>query len=437
MRLRVPDFSKPNVRFRMLLYAGALAIFILFFVAAAFPLASNPTFCGKVCHSQNPEYVSWQKSSHAKVTCYACHINPTYSHLFQDKLTAGPIGIVDTLLDSYEKPINAESHYSQENVPSERCLRCHDPSNRNFTPDLEIGLNATSEMHIKHLDSGLVCTTCHNRVAHLGAGKYEPLKTWKPGFKYKNFMTMREGCWRCHSEDEKYRDEETLAKVGDKVPPTNCNTCHGKLQPETGKYNHNDVEGVPWKDGKLRHGKLAKEDFSVCLACHEKTSDEKSGSEVPNCTTTCHKGVTMPHKTPTLAKFYKDEPDVPEWLQVHPEKADELGVSDGVNYKINDPNVTCSMCHNKDGASDNFCQSCHHSRFDEHGAPSSSWKERHPTVVEEIGSSKCQKCHLLEFCAYCHTNGTKPARGTFYNRRTVPVPTDAKDLESIRKQGSN
>jgi len=429
MPLKMPDFANPNVRLRVSLYLGAAAIFGLFFTAAIFPLSSNPVFCGTACHSQNPEYFSWQKSSHAKVTCYACHINPSYLHLIQDKLTAGPLGIVHTITGKYEKPINATSKYSQEDVPAERCLRCHSPGTRNFTPRL--GLNITSKMHLKHLDAGLQCTTCHNRIAHLGAEKYEPLKSWKPGFKYKNFATMRQGCWRCHSKDIKFRNEETLKLVGEKVPPTNCAVCHNtdwNLKPTTGQFNHNDVDGLPWRDGKRRHGVIAKLDFSACFACHQKKPGEQAENILPNCTTTCHKGVTMPHNIPRWAAYYTKDAETPQWLRVHPNAADSFGISQTGDFRAVDPQVVCSMCHNKDGAAANFCQQCHHQEFaKDNSQPNAPWKPQHPAVVKAVGSTGCQRCHLLEFCAYCHTNGRKPDRGMFLNRLQQAVPTESQE----------
>src|SRR3990172_6356496 len=233
MRLNMPDLSKPNARFRMMLYLGAVSIFALFFVAAALPLASNPTFCGKACHSQVPEWEAWKKSSHSQVTCYACHVNPSFPHLLKEKLVAGPIGIFNTVLDKYEKPINAQSHYSQQMLPMKRCERCHNNANRKFTFTSGIYMN-----HNAHRAAGIDCTVCHNRIAHKGAEDYEPLKSWPEAkelaeqegeekFHYKNFMTMKQGCFRCHSGSPESRDPETLAKIKNgKKPPTACTTCH-------------------------------------------------------------------------------------------------------------------------------------------------------------------------------------------------------------------
>ena len=118
-RLRWPDLSDPQIKFRATLYAGATAIFGLLFIAAVFPLASNPTFCGNACHNMKPEWESWKRSSHAEVTCYGCHVDRTLPALFVEKLTSGPKGMFNTVLNRYEKPINPHGHYSQTLLPME------------------------------------------------------------------------------------------------------------------------------------------------------------------------------------------------------------------------------------------------------------------------------------------------------------------------------
>ena len=285
MRLQMPDLSNPNVRFRMLLYLGALAIFGLLFLSAIFPLSSNPVFCGKLCHNMNPEYYAWQKSAHAKVTCYACHINPSYIHLLQDKMTAGPMGIFNTVLNRYEKPINEKSHYSQEDLPMERCERCHANENRKFTFTRGIYMN-----HEAHKEAGINCAVCHNRVAHKGAEDYEPLKSWpeaveaaeKEGeekFHYKNFLTMKQGCFRCHSGSQASRNPETVGLIENgKKPPTACTTCH------TSDFGLPEGHGESsWRSA---HGELAKQNFDYCFECHDAGAKFDNGGE-PWCTL-CH-----------------------------------------------------------------------------------------------------------------------------------------------------
>jgi len=285
MRFKLPDLRDPDTKFRMTLYAGAFAISMLLFISVVFPLASNSTFCGKACHNMAPEWESWKRSSHAQVTCYGCHVDQTLPALFKEKLTSGPKGMFNTAFNRYERPINPHGHYSQNLLPMARCQRCHAMENRKFTFTRGIYMN-----HEAHKAAGIDCAVCHNRVAHNGAEDFEPLKSWPEGkklaaeegekeFRYKNFLTMKEGCLRCHSGSPGSRNPETLALIENgKTPPTDCATCHtSDFELPKG---HRDAS---WRSG---HGEVAKSNFAYCFTCHGAGAKFDNGGK-PWCTR-CH-----------------------------------------------------------------------------------------------------------------------------------------------------
>lgn len=405
-RMGLRNWRDPNIRFKIILLLGALSVLGLFIFSVSLPLAMSTGFCGSTCH-QNPEFQALKRSSHAAITCQACHTDSWAKSIPSELFVEGPTFIYATLAGKAEVPYNEESEYSQKHLPKERCLRCHSPNNRNFT--VTKGLNVTSQMHVKHLDAGLQCTTCHNRVAHNGAENFEPLKSEAKGFNYKNFLTMQQGCWRCHSEDPKYRNEETLAIIKNgKTPPTSCITCHNqdwKLKPTVGEYNHNEVEGVAWRVGAKRHGLVAKKDFSACFGCHPQTGPSPNG--LPNCSTTCHEGITMPHNIPKRAAVYANNPGVPPWRRIHFKVAAEQGTA------------MCRRCHDPEETQANFCQTCHHQQFAsvKPEEKTVNWKSIHFMVVKKIGAANCFQCHQPNFCANCHTTGIKPAPGQFFNKK--------------------
>ncbi len=260
-RFRLPNLRDPLTRTRWLFGGGVAVIMILAANAVIIPLSSSNVFCGRACHNMNPEYQTWSRSSHSKVTCTACHVDPTLKGLAYEKIVEGPLGLLHTIQDSYEKPFNPESHYSQELLPKVRCERCHANENRRFTFAGSLIMD-----HKAHSDAGLDCTVCHNRVTHLGAEEYEPLKsTWEEAkdHKYKNFLTMKDGCFRCHSSNLLARDENTLHLIkNERKPPGACTTCHTtdfkKMPAGHAKRDWRDV-----------HGQVAAENFEDCLTCHE------------------------------------------------------------------------------------------------------------------------------------------------------------------------
>jgi Zn finger protein HypA/HybF involved in hydrogenase expression len=232
----------------------------------------------------NPAYQSWKRSSHAKINCRECHLSDSYAEIGFEKFIIYPVRFFKTATNWYSKPINADDRDSL--LPATRCKRCHNINFRFFTPTQRKGLKITPKMHKKHLRAGLQCATCHNRVAHPEAEKYEPLKSeWEKGknFKYKNFLTMN-GCRRCHSRSSNVRDPQALAllKPG-KKPPMGCSVCHTK--------EFNLPRGHRKEGWNIYHANEAKKDFNYCFGCHDtgKLFDNKGK---PWCTA-CHDNIKV------------------------------------------------------------------------------------------------------------------------------------------------
>lgn len=118
--------------------------------------------------------------------------------------------------------------------------------------------------HKAHEKAEIDCVVCHNRVTHLGATKYEPLRSnWEEAtdFKYEDFLTMRQGCFRCHGKHDTARSEETLALIKNgKIPPRACTTCHTK--------QFDFPRGHLKSSWRSEHKHEAKKDFGYCVTCH-------------------------------------------------------------------------------------------------------------------------------------------------------------------------
>lgn len=439
----------------LLISLGIGLVVAVTMVISGIPFSTNPNFCGQSCHATNPEYQSWTRSAHAEVACHFCHMDNTYVGLHVERLTTSIKRAILVNTGNFDKPLNSDDHYGKQ-LPADACLRCHSPWTREFTG--QRGIKVTSAMHVKHLDAGLQCTTCHNRIAHVDAEKYEPLKSWKPGFEYKDFMTMREGCWRCHSDDPKYKDQETLnivAKSG-KNPPTSCIACHDQkwnLKPIDGEYDHNDAKGVPWSDGARRHGKVASKDVSACLACHPRTPEDAvaSRSKLPNCTGSCHPRVSKPtshndqwvkqppHNHSIKAREGKDTclvchqedfcdnchqtrmPHEVDWRSNHGAEAALTAKTD------NDSSLTCDKCHQPEPTENRApsCEKCHKAAVYPHPKP---WAPQHGKIARTGGVDVCETCHVREaFCNKCHGGVEMPHEATWLGDHRKFVKDNAVD----------
>jgi nitrate/TMAO reductase-like tetraheme cytochrome c subunit len=339
-------------RLKATLYGAASVIILLIFLAVMIPVTANPIICGS-CHSMWGDILSWKNSSHAKATCTACHLGMSPASLFNQHVVGGARRVYLETINRYDTPINKDSRLGQKELPAETCLRCHSFSNRKVTPRPLLTMNRSA--HVKHLEAGLSCTICHNRVVHDQPDE---------DYVYFDGMDMMKGCFRCHNRRRPY-----TAPNGKKAP-TACAVCHDRDGP--GAPGHLDRSGGrPWKQA---HGSAALGDMAYCQRCHG--SDREESSAIPSCFT-CH-DIDIPHPT--------------DWRQSHPEEA--VGTE-----------TVCRVCHRGETDSD-FCRDCHHGQFETTGswisfAPGVS---QHPKVVKKIGGGACFQCHRIEFCAECHLN---------------------------------
>lgn len=91
----------------------------------AFQYTESVEFCGKLCHEvEEPEFVTYQHSSHARVTCVECHVGPGADWFVKSKIS-GLYQVYSTLFKKYSRPIATPVlHMRPER---ETCERCHWP----------------------------------------------------------------------------------------------------------------------------------------------------------------------------------------------------------------------------------------------------------------------------------------------------------------------
>jgi hypothetical protein len=119
------DPRVPESRKRLLLTVGGLVILVAVGVGLilVWDYTNSPEFCGTRCHTMPPEWVAYNNSYHARVTCVDCHIGrvPTLKAL-QLKTTHGS-HLTNLIFDSYERPI-----YVKDLRPArDTCEQCHWP----------------------------------------------------------------------------------------------------------------------------------------------------------------------------------------------------------------------------------------------------------------------------------------------------------------------
>jgi nitrate/TMAO reductase-like tetraheme cytochrome c subunit len=393
-KISLAGFADPARRPRYIIWTGVAVLVFAAVMVTVLGVTSTRWFCAQGCHKvQDDTIVAYEHSSHSEISCMACHMPVNANPIIFLLHKAEALGeLAQTVTNNYELPLNAESEVALT-MKSEQCNQCHNIKNRIVTPSPGIKIN-----HATHLDKGITCTICHNRIAHNEDFELQLKnpKTGEPNKKHFNFMSMT-ACFRCHG-----------LEVGSPAPGT-CSACHTpgfELKPPS----HLEADFFPTK-----HGELAKESYAEVAATLKETSTTPVTVESKNewktntdsnetlgqklvpagavfyCGT-CHKiqfcndchGTPMPH-----SEEFKNPKDATDPLG-HPV----------VSTKIPDK---CVMCHTKDDP--NFCNKCHHGTelkfaYD----PAVPWLTQHPKAVAAAKSVQpCLKCHLASFCSDCHT----------------------------------
>lgn len=364
--------------YKLLFIIIALAAATLF-VAYRLPVSRTASvFCGVTCHSMNPAYQTWRRSGHAQTACLACHSDGSAT------------GRLRRFVELSAKHILKESAGPKKavhnrRVPDDACVGCHEPKRRSRP-------NGRIIDHQAHLKIGLNCKNCHNRTPHEDAPEYSPLSPGPPLSAYRNYLTMRQGCWRCHQKGGKFvrRDGKTVTgpyRQGRAVAPTACKTCHADFamnRLRSGAQNVwlRHVEQPGWRRGTV-HGPVARNlDFKPCWICHNPTR---------RCTA-CHKGVSMPHAD--------------DWIQ-----PDRHGAA--AKAMRTEP---CRLCHRLKDVPNCSANGHHHVelaaayRLDLSEVRWKSGKDTHGVVARGTGGRPCLRCHeQTTWCAtQCHQGVVMP-----------------------------
>ncbi|HOW68156.1 MAG TPA: NapC/NirT family cytochrome c [Candidatus Paceibacterota bacterium] len=122
------DLSRPQDRRCLFWFAFSAVIFLL--VAAvgsyhSYHYVESVAFCGQLCHKpMHPEYTTYIKSPHARVSCTECHVGPGAASFVKAKLN-GVHQLYATLTDSFDRPIKTPLHAMRE--AKYTCENCHWP----------------------------------------------------------------------------------------------------------------------------------------------------------------------------------------------------------------------------------------------------------------------------------------------------------------------
>lgn len=129
-RLKDPDFDRKAALQRLAWFFGiTTGLNILIgtqFTYRAVKHMETPQFCGGTCHSMSPEFAAYQNSPHSRLECVECHVAPGAAGWIESK-TAGTRQLIETIFDTYRRPIPSALESNRLVPARETCETCHWP----------------------------------------------------------------------------------------------------------------------------------------------------------------------------------------------------------------------------------------------------------------------------------------------------------------------
>ncbi len=372
-------FNDKRKILKFTIIAIGISLFTLLLVVGITYGTSIPKFC-TVCHIMKPEFATWEASSHSRVDCVACHVDPGFGNALKHKAIATK-ELFMYLTKTYELPIRMT-----EQLPDDRCLRCHSLK-RKVSPSSDLYIP-----HERHAAKKVACVKCHEGVAHgkiasRGLTMGGDLNKWNKAkgeqvMVSDNILPKMDLCMDCH---------------GRRGVSVACETCHsGSMMPES----HRE------KSFKLNHGKLAKKNIKYCDTCH-------SFIKAPGVTSR-----DLPEQEDPVAKYlnsmqtgsgstYAEYAQSNEYcVECHkkrpPSHNDQWPFEHG--RAADKDSQRCLVCHVPRGdvkgtIQSGACSSCHPSI---HKSP---WRQSHPVEVPKrlgVLEARCVQCHVRDVCGSCH-----------------------------------
>jgi cytochrome c nitrite reductase small subunit len=122
-------------------------------------LRDDPAACAN-CHIMQPQFESWQRSSHSAVaTCNDCHLPSSFLRPWVAKLDNGLFHAWAFTFRNFHEPI--QIRHRNLRVLQERCVECHRGAVHALLPATAAG-------------ESIACMSCHHSVGHAARGAGQP-----------------------------------------------------------------------------------------------------------------------------------------------------------------------------------------------------------------------------------------------------------------------
>ena len=347
-------------RKQLLLLGLGAVLGLSLFTGVALKVTSTPQFCSS-CHEMAPEFSTWHASSHSKIACVTCHIEPGAVSLVKHKISS-----LNQLYLHLTGKV-PETIVMPDPIKNEVCEQCHSTV-RKVTSSGDIIIP-----HDKHLKQGIACVACHAGVAH--------------GFVAERGLNDKKD----QSTWDNTKAEKVMSFDDTKLGMEVCLNCHEQVNAGKKPWLENQGQGQTEKQRTEEQGQLkevaANATGKLSESAKPSTEANTGGLHPPMNCSACHSASMTP-----------DSHKKGEWKSTH-----GITASQDVRY--------CASCHSRQkeralltektkvedyARSNSFCAECHAKRPAGHLDGKEQWLPAHPLIIRDKGPTNCLTCHDID-----------------------------------------
>jgi hypothetical protein len=255
-------FNKENLRKPVFWGALTGVIFIIVvIVATVWNVVDSPTFCARVCHFEQGPTDTWAKSTHSRVACVDCHVEPGFWNAL--KFRTNMVSWI--FLQVTKNPTQPQAIQMPSNAS---CDVCHKVK-RKISPSGDLLIPHDAHIGLR----GLKCVDCHRNLVHNAKQTARNKPPMTVCYKCHDGKKASNACSACHTEkavpeDHKAADWLVIHSDVQKQDPAYCDKCHGWVKgycTECHQRRPKSHAGL-WRTN--HRNRIAEVGMRNCLQCH-------------------------------------------------------------------------------------------------------------------------------------------------------------------------
>jgi hypothetical protein len=208
---------------------------------------------------------NWRNSTHAKVSCAGCHVDP------------GPIGFLTfaakSIPDFYSQLLFGPKSTNLLSAPhTAACQKCH-TNYRQVSPNGDLIIPHRAHVAVLKID----CPVCHKNLVHSLNSKGFNSPQMTTCLECHNGTRATNKCVKCHTRKEvppSHKRKDWLQIHSQQTKTVDCSTCHG-WSPDYCAQCHKQRPASHTATWKKDHAVRARENPKRCLVCHTQTFCKK------------------------------------------------------------------------------------------------------------------------------------------------------------------